>query len=70
MLIAESTEVNPSLLKSTGVKGTGCTHSVFAFASFALAFSFSVVGGTEPARKTADSDFNVAVHLGLHLDDD
>ncbi len=68
IFITEPAEVYAFLLNSTGVEWANCTHSVFAFASFALAFGFPVVGGAEPARKTANSDFKVTFfHLWLHF---
>jgi len=68
VFITESAEVCSFFLNGTGVEGAYCTHSVFAFASFALAFGFPMVGGTESAGKTTNSDFNVAfLHLGLHF---
>ena len=68
VFIADPAEVYAFFLNGTGVEGAYCTHSVFAFASFALAFGFPMVGGTESAGKTTNSDFNVAfLHLGLHF---
>ena len=66
--IAETAEVYSFLLDGTGMEWAYCTHSVFAFTSFALTLGFPVVGGAEFAGETANSDFNVAfLHLGLHF---
>ena len=68
VFIAESAEVFSFFLNGTGVEGACGAHSVFAFASFALAFGFPVVGGAESAGKAANSDFNVTFfHLRLHF---
>lgn len=68
IFITEPAEVYAFFLDGAGVEWAYCTHSVFAFASFALAFGFPVVGGAEPARKAANSDFNVTFfHLWLHF---
>ena len=68
VFIAEPAEVYAFFLNGTGVEWAYCTHSVLAFASFALALGFPVVGWAESAGKTANSDFNVAfLHLGLHF---
>jgi hypothetical protein len=67
-LIAEPTEVYSFLLNGTGVEGACGAHSVFTFASFALAFGFPMVGGAKSAGKTANSNFNVTLfHLRLHF---
>ena len=68
IFIAEPAEVYAFFLDGAGVEWAYCTHSVFAFASFALAFGFPVVSGAESAGKTANSDFNVTfLHLWLHF---
>jgi len=68
VLITEPAEVYSFFLNGAVVEGACGAHSVFAFASFALAFGFPVVGGAESAGKTANSDFKITFfHLGLHF---
>jgi hypothetical protein len=68
IFIAEPAEVYAFFLNGAGVEGACGAHSVFTFASFALAFGFPVVGGAESARKTANSNFNVTLfHLRFHF---